>query len=158
MNFDKIIEKLFGRFLTPKNYEFRFDEYDGSESTSFQVYNTAVEYILRNTGTTSIIINDGMKLYPPVSGIGPSEIKVTLNYNEKDVTIYNYKFVPTKLFIGNMPATYAGVVVRVDVIIADDAAYVPSISPTKRPAYNRLLVISKVLIPRKSKFQKSIES
>lgn len=72
-------------------------------SYTFQVYNdlskerqikigNSIEYEFRNTGSTVVIINDQLKLYPAFNGRGPSTWKGFCNKNEMDMTIYEYRF------------------------------------------------------------------
>lgn len=141
-----IVDKLFEFFLTPKEFTFRFDEYDGSEQ-SLQIYDgQVIEYEFINAGTTVCIIGGGLKLYPTISGLIPNRVKLAVNYNERDVTVYPYKFIPLDLTVisnnsklNNIFAT----TVRQDLVV-EVTNINTRLAEKDEQKFNRLIVISKV--------------
>jgi hypothetical protein len=128
-------------------FVFRFQEYDGSESQSIgnQIDDSnVVEYEFINQGTTICIINEGLRIYPSYSGIEPSRVKLEIDQSEKDVTVYQFRFEDLDFFQGHA---------IIDNFIAPGTAlvitgFVPAkdfINMPNQPAFNRLLVISKMI-------------
>lgn len=89
----KIYKKL-SSFLVERYFVYRFDEYNGTEPANSIYDEDVVEYEFFNQGNTLCIINGGLFLYPAFTGIEPSRVRMVVNANECDQTIYQYKFVP----------------------------------------------------------------
>jgi hypothetical protein len=87
----KEIISIIRKYILQKQFVFRNDYYDGSE-TNNEIYETnVIEYEFVNQGNTVCVINN-MELQPSISGIPPSDIKLDIRKNEKDVTVYRYRF------------------------------------------------------------------
>lgn len=141
--------KALCRLLGTKKFVFRFDEYTGAEGEPGEIYvENVVEYEFINSGTTIIELNAGLKLYPLFAGIEPTRVKLSVNYNERDETIYKYAFreftaqdyrivIDTNSTIG-----YTSPIDNPLPIFAD--AIVSTIDPKEKAfGINRLIVISK---------------
>jgi len=99
---EKILQdiwKAIQKFFLQKQFVYRYDYYDGTEK-SLEVYETnVVQYEFVNQGQTVCVIN-GMELNPSqpftpgITEIPPTRWKGIVNYNEKDVTVYKYRFIP----------------------------------------------------------------
>jgi hypothetical protein len=94
MDFLKEIYKKVCGFLVQRIFVFRFDIYNGTEPANSIYDEDVVEYEFFNQGNTLCIINGGLFLYPTFTGIEPSRVRMVVNANERDDTIYQYKFVP----------------------------------------------------------------
>lgn len=135
---------LLMKFVSERQFTYRFDEYDGSEDSN-QIYDgQVVEYEFINTGSTVCIINAGLKLYPVNSGMLPNRVKLHISYNEMDVTIYDYRFSSMKdeLQLITDPNT----MFNLDRVLLPLVVQYADLSPTilKFVEFNRLIVISKV--------------
>lgn len=139
--------QLLRMFLSKKKFVFRFDVYDGTEESNEIYVENVYEYEFINQGTTIVVLNSGLPIYPEFSGIAPSRVKLSVNYNEKDETIYKYEFLPLDYIAIVDPSAnwlvggYAGNV---------DAPFIASVAQFKYapPAgrlvnFNKLVVISK---------------
>lgn len=141
---EKIL-KLLSVFLGVKQFTFRFDEYNGTES-ALQIYDGQVmEYEFINAGSSVCIINGGLKLYPEFSGMSPTRVKLSCNYNERDVTVYNYKFEKLDLSVVTDigAVTLNGKPIYVP-FVNDTVNITYGVNPKNPVKFNRLVVISKV--------------
>jgi hypothetical protein len=151
------INRLLCRFLLTHKFVFRFDIYTGAEGEPGEIYvENVVEYEFINSGTTKIVINAGLTIYPAYAGIEPTRVKLAVNHNERDETIYKYEFFPLggdqfsgddyRIVIDTAAGTGGFAVTPLDVptpvFIGE---IIPGITNIKAPAYeiNKLVVISK---------------
>jgi hypothetical protein len=94
MDFLEAIYKKVCKFLILRNFVYRFDIYNGTESANSIYDDQVMEYEFFNQGNTLCIINGGLFLYPAFTNISPNSVRMVVNANEMDQTIYEYKFVP----------------------------------------------------------------
>lgn len=88
---DKILAFLKNSWKRQK-YEYRFLSLNGTENNKQLKISNSIEYEFINSGNSLAIINDGFILYPAFMGIEPTRQKFTLNKNEQDVGVYEYRF------------------------------------------------------------------
>lgn len=124
----KIYCRLHQLFII-RSFVFRFDIYNGTEDANSIYVEDVYEYEFINQGTTRILINGGLYIYPEFAGIEPSRIKMDIDHQEKDETIYKYSFEPLDYMIGHTAATV-------------DVPSVPVVidNPVFRTNFNRLIV------------------
>jgi len=89
---NKIIKILTGAFKYQK-YEYRFFSFNGSEPNKQIKISNSIEYEFINSGNSKVILNDSLTLYPFWMGVAPVSIKLTINKNEVDMGVYEYRFV-----------------------------------------------------------------
>lgn len=90
---NKIYEAL-KKMWKRQGYEYRFYNFNGTEPNQQLKISNSIEFEFINSGTTNVILNDSLTLYASGLGFEPIRIKFVCNKNEKDLTIYNYRFVP----------------------------------------------------------------
>lgn len=90
---EEIYKKLL-KFFRLRAFVFRIDIYNGTEESNSIYSDQVFQYEFINQGTTICVINGGLYLYPQFSGMCSCHKVMNVNSNEKDVTIYEYKFLP----------------------------------------------------------------
>lgn len=89
---DKLVEAVKKYFFTRQIFEYRFYQYnEKTQEKQIKVANS-IEYEFINSGNSIIIINDRLRLFPEFMGIEPTRVKLTMNKNEVDNTVYEYRF------------------------------------------------------------------
>lgn len=89
---DNLVKAVKKHFFTRQTFEYRFYQYDEkTEEKQIKIANS-IEYEFINSGNSIIIINDRLRLFPEYMGVEPTRWKGTLNKNEVDNTVYEYRF------------------------------------------------------------------
>lgn len=88
---DKIFEFLRATWKRQK-YEYNVMQFDGSEENKQLKIANSIEYEFINSGNSLIILNDRLVLHPYWMGIEPVRVKFTMNKNEVDVSVWEYRF------------------------------------------------------------------
>lgn len=93
---EEIIKKIYNLLCKALDkrqpYTYYFLSLNGSEPNKQIKIGNSIEYEFRNTGSTIVILNDRLKLYPAFNGRGPSSVILKTNKNEIDLTVYEYRF------------------------------------------------------------------
>jgi hypothetical protein len=135
----EVVYKKICAWFQIREFVFRFDIYNGTESSN-QIYDAAVvEYEFVNQGTTVCVINDGLFLYPQYTGIPPFRLISDIKTHERDATIYNYRF---------QPVDYSVQYVAMETGLGLGTASTPVVtigSVVQPQPFNRLMVKSKVI-------------
>lgn len=92
---EELLNKIYEALKTMwkrQGYEYRFHNFDGTETSKQLMISNSIEYEFINTGNSKVIINDNLILYPEFTERGLHRIKFFCNKNEKDLTVYTYRF------------------------------------------------------------------
>ena len=149
MNFVEQIYKKVCKFFQLRHFVYRIDIYNGTEESNSIYDNQVMEYEFINQGTTACIINDGLYLYPEYMDIEPSRIRMVVNSNERDDTVYQYRFEPPEfiavraVFIDPAPAP--GFPNQIIVGALAPAKDFLAIGGDEAVVFNKLIVKSKVI-------------
>lgn len=146
----KILEVLIIK-ARKKEFVFRFDVYNGTESSK-EIYDAqVVQYEFFNTGTTNVRINNGLILYAPWTGMKPTSILLNVNECEMDTTIYKFDFITPDLIISSTGQQVVGPGPTYTNFIPGISAYKPGMISLQYPEFNQLTVVSKVKASLKKK-------
>lgn len=88
----KNIFKILKGAFKYQSYEYRFLVLNGSEPNKQIKISNSIEYEFINSGNSKVIINDTLILYPYWMGVEPVRAKLSLNKNEVDSSVYEYRF------------------------------------------------------------------
>jgi len=95
--------------LKPQNFEYKFFVVNGSEENKQIKIANSIEYEFVNSGSSKVILNDNLIIYPYWMGIEPVRLKFTCQKNEVDVSIYEYRFEDAKAGEGVWGYVYTAV-------------------------------------------------
>jgi hypothetical protein len=130
------LHNLLCKYFKRKQFVFRFDIYNGTEASN-EIYDAQViEYEFINQGQTVCVINDGLLLYPDFAGICKCSVRMDINHNEEDKTVYKYRF--QNLDYVAITQTDAGTGIT-------NTFLIPFPGYGENPPFSRLIVKSKVL-------------
>jgi len=90
--FEKLLKILKVALLQKQPYEYNFLQITGKEQNKQLKIENSIEYHFINSGNSLFVLNNKLILYPQWMGVQPTEIKLTMNKNEVDNSVYEYEF------------------------------------------------------------------
>jgi len=90
--FEKLLKILKVALLQKQPYEYNFLQITGKEENLQLKIENSIEYHFINSGNSLFVLNNKLVLYPQWMGVQPTEIKLTMNKNEVDNSVYEYEF------------------------------------------------------------------
>lgn len=134
--FEKIIQILKVALLKKQPYEYNFLQITGKEENKQLKIANSIEYHFINSGNSIFILNNTLMIYPKWMGVQPTELKLTMNKNEVDNSVYEYEF--KNIEDGQLVWGY-----RYTPITSVNIPIAYSITPENFPNFNLVQVIVK---------------